>query len=408
MTLRRVHESTTFIFNMVKKKPTVALALTGLLLVAGLAGWYLNRDGRPVRQDAPQERQASPGGQATAKAVPVEVARVVAQRLLDDAQAVGTLRSRQSVILRPEVSGRVVKIAFEEGARVRKGQLLVQLDDTLQKAELIQAQAQLSIARANLRRNEELVAERFVAQRVLDESAANLQVAIAQVALAEARLARMKLQAPFDGLVGLSNIALGDYVKDGADLVNIEDTSALTVDFQLTERYQSRINAGQAVQVRLDARPGELYEARVLAVDPLIDAAGRSLAVRAVMPPSPQGELRPGMFARVTVVLSVNDAALMIPEEAVVPQGGRQWVVKLEREGQGDAARLVSRRVPVVLGARRGAQVEVLEGLGVGDRIVLAGQQRLQRDGTVVTVVELPADESAAAGVSPAPRSGTD
>jgi membrane fusion protein, multidrug efflux system len=127
----------------------------------------------------------------------------------------------------------------------------------LQQAELSQAQAQLSIARANLRRNEELVAANFVAQRVLDESRANLQVAEAQVALAQARLQRMRVEAPFDGTVGLSKVNLGEFVKDGADLVNLEDTSSLTVDFRLPERYQDRVAVGQRVQVRLDALPGQ-------------------------------------------------------------------------------------------------------------------------------------------------------
>src|SRR5690606_38127069 len=136
-----------------------------------------------------------------------------------------------------------------------------------------------------------------------------------------------------------------------------------------------RTEAGQRVLVQLDAIPGKEYDARILAVDPLIDANGRSLAVRAAMPPS-SGDLRPGMFARVNIVLSVNEAALMIPEEAVVPQGGHQHVVMLQSEGEGDGARLVSRRVEVQLGVRRGAQVEVLSGLKPGDTIVLAGQQR--------------------------------
>jgi len=310
-------------------------------------------------------------------------------RIQDDAQAVGTLRSRQSVTLRPEVSGRIAQIAFADGARVRRGQLLVQLDDVLQRAELSQAQAQLSIARANLKRNQELVAENFVAQRVLDESQANLQVAEAQVALAQARLQRMRVTAPFDGTVGLRSINLGEYVKDGADLVNLEDTSALTVDFRLPERYQTRIAAGQSVRVALDALPGQSFVARVQAVDPLLDANGRSVAVRAVLPPSPAGDLRPGMFARVLTVFSVDEAALVVPEEALVPQGGKQFVFKLEKEGEGDGAKLVSRRTEVQLGVRQGAQVQVLAGLAAGDTVVVAGQQRLQRDGTAVRVVDM-------------------
>jgi membrane fusion protein (multidrug efflux system) len=319
----------------------------------------------------------------------VEVVQVKSTRLQDDAQAVGSLRSRQSVTLRPEVSGRIAQIAFADGARVQRGQLLVQLDDVLQRAELSQAQAQLSIAQANLKRNEELVAQAFVAQRVLDESRANLQVAEAQVALAQARLSRMRITAPFNGTVGLRTVNLGEYVKDGADLVNLEDTSQLTVDFRLPERYQSRVAAGQPVRVEIDALPGKSFNARVQAVDPLVDANGRSIAVRAVLPPSPGGDLRPGMFARVTTVFSVNDEALVVPEEAIVPQAGKQFVFRLLKEGEGDAAKLVSQRTEVQLGVRRGAQVQIAQGLNAGDTVVVAGQQRLQRDGTAVRVVDM-------------------
>lgn len=387
---------------MANKNFTLWVAAAGIAIASAGAWWFQNRSG-PAK--APEPAAAAPGGSPGQAAggrpggpggpggqggpASVEVAKVKTMALQDDAQAVGTLRSRQSVTLRPEVAGRIAQIGFNEGARVRKGQLLVQLDDVLQKAELSQAQAQLSIARANLRRNEELVAQAFVAQRVLDESRAALQVAEAQVALAQARLSRMRVVAPFDGTVGLRNINLGDYVKDGADLVNLEDTSQLTVDFRLPERYQSRIAPGQPVQVQLDALPGKSYSARVQAVDPLLDANGRAMSVRAVLPPAPGGELRPGMFARVTIVFSTNDAALVVPEEAIVPQGGKQFVIKLDKDGEGDGAKLVSRRAEVQLGVRRGPQVQVLSGVADGETVVVAGQQRLQRDGTPVRVVDM-------------------
>jgi membrane fusion protein (multidrug efflux system) len=305
-------------------------------------------------------------------------------------------------MLRPEVAGRVVQIGFEDGARVRRGQLLVQLDDVLPRAELSQAQAQLSIASANLQRNQELVAENFVARRVLDESQASLQVAQAQVALAQARLQRMRITAPFDGTVGLRRINLGEYVKDGADLVNLEDTSALVVDFRLPERYQSRLAVGQTVQVQLDALPGKNFEARVQALDPLLDVDGRSIVVRANLPVTRGSELRPGMFARVLTVFAVDEAALVVPEEAIVPQGGKQFVIMIETEGEGDAVKRLSRRVEVQLGVRRGAKVQVTSGLAVGDTVVVAGQQRLQKDGTAVRVVE------AGGGAAPANPKGPD
>jgi len=319
----------------------------------------------------------------------VEVVRVATTRVQDDAQAVGSLRSRQSVTLRPEVAGRVVSIGFEDGVRVRRGQLLVQLDDVLPRAELSQAQAQLSIAQATLQRNQELVAQNFVARRVLDESEASLQVAQAQVALAQARLQRMRITAPFDGTVGLRRINLGEYVKDGADLVNLEDLSVLMVDFRLPERYLSRIAVGQTVQVQLDALPGKNFAARVQALDPLLDADGRSIAVRATVQGTAGSVLRPGMFARVLTVFAVDEAALVVPEEAIVPQGGKQFVIRVDAEGEGDAIKRLSRRVEVQLGVRRGAQVQVTSGLKAGDTVVVAGQQRLQKDGTAVRVVEV-------------------
>jgi membrane fusion protein, multidrug efflux system len=322
----------------------------------------------------------------------VEAVQVQTARLVDDAQAVGTLRSRQSVTLRPEVSGRIVQIAFTEGAPVRRGQLLVQLDDTLQRAELSQAEAQLSIARANLRRNEELVAQNFVAQRVLDESRAALQVAEAQVQLAQARLSRMRLTAPFNATAGIRQINLGDFVRDGADLVNLEDLSVLQVDFRLPERYQSRLSVGQPVAVQLDALPGLRFAATVQAIDPLVDADGRALLVRAALPTvgvEGGASLRPGMFARVNVVFEVNEQALVVPEEAIVPQGDKHVVYRLEKEGEGDSARTVSRRTEVQLGIRRGANVQVVQGLSATDTVVVAGQQRLQRDGTPVRVIDV-------------------
>lgn len=381
---------------MANKAVYWVVAVAGIAVASGAAWWMQNKQASPAQAATAPGPQAAPGGPRGAGSpgggggVPgVEVAKVATASLQDDAQAVGSLRSRQSVTLRPEVAGRIAEIAFRDGARVRRGQLLVRLDNTLQKAELSQAEAQLSIARANLKRNQELVAENFVAQRVLDESRANLQVAEAQVALAKARLERMSIVAPFDGIVGITKVNLGEYVKDGADLVNLEDTSALYVDFRLPERYQTRVAPGQSVKVNLDAVPGRDFSAQVTAVDPLVDANGRALSVRAMLPAAANSPLRPGMFARVTAVFSVNATALVVPEEALVPQGNAQVVYKLVPEGEGEATKTVARRVPVEIGVRRGAQVEVVKGIAEGDTVVVAGQQRLQRDGMPVRVVDL-------------------
>lgn len=375
---------------MSTKKPVyAAVAVIGIAVAGGAAWWQQRQPLKPVEGSAsaatPQARASAPAG--AAKAAAVELIQVEALRLQDDAQAVGSLRSRQSVMVRPEVAGRITALGFSDGASVRKGQLLVQLDDALQRAEAAQAQAQLAIVRANHDRNKELLAQKFVAQRVVDESAANLQVVQAQVTLAQAKLARMAIVAPFHGTVGLRNVNLGDYVKDGADLVNLEDTSAMLVDFKLPERVARKVGKGQKVELALDAWPGKVFSARIEAIDPLLDVNGRALSVRAVLPQSAEKGvlLRPGMFARVTTVFGVNDAALVVPEEAIVPQGGKQFVIK----AVGAAGALTSQRQEVGLGVRRQGKVEITQGVALGDVVVVAGQQRLQKDGTPLRALDL-------------------
>ena len=392
----------------------IVVAVVGMAL-SGTAAWWYQSQPKPAKEVVSAAAPASAGGAPASgpqKPAGVEVSKVERTSVQDDAQSVGSLRSRQSVMLRPEVAGRVRQLNFADGSRVRKGQLLVQLDDTLQRAEVRQAQAQVSIAQANYKRNQELVAQNFVAQRVLDESAANLQVAQAQQALADARLARMAIVAPFDGTVGLRIANLGDYVKDGADLVNLEDTSSMLVDFRLPERYERKVKPQQVVELALDAFPGRAFKARVVAIDPLLDANGRSVGIRAELPNTPgENALRPGMFARVTAIFGINTAALVVPEEAIVPQGGKQFVIKVVPPSAVPAAsnlpadtQWVSLRQEVKLGVRRQGKVEVLDGLAEGQTVVVAGQQRLQRDGTPLRIVELgrPAAAAAAPGTTPA------
>ncbi|MGB4584343.1 MAG: efflux RND transporter periplasmic adaptor subunit [Rhodoferax sp.] len=333
----------------------------------------------------------------------MEAAKVVAQSLRDDAQSVGSLRARNSVMLRPEWVGRITALNFTDGGPVRQGQVLVQFDDQLQQAEVQQMQAQLAIAQANYQRTQELVAEKFLAQQTLDTSAANLKVAQAQLALAQARLARMAVRAPFDGTAGIRLVNVGDYVKDGADLVALEDARQMLVDYRLPERYGGRVKPGQSVELTLDALPGRSFKAAVEAIDPLLDTNGRSVGVRALLLAPGRASLRTGMSAHVTTVFSVNEAALVVPEEAVLPQGGKQFVIQLVAPPGGTAmpadSQFVSRRQEVKLGLRRAGRVEIVAGLALGDTVVVAGQQRLQKDGSPVRIVELgkPADKASAA-----------
>lgn len=444
-------------------KHAVSFIAVGCLVVAG---WFGYRALNPEPQSkasvplatepakagpsAPQAGgQAGPGGQgssgaasgpaggpggAPARASGVELAEVKQRSIKDEFQTVGNLKSRQNAMIKPEIAGRVSALGFADGQSVDAGQVLVQLDDALQRAEVQQAQAQVSIADANFKRNQELVAQKFVAQRVLDESAASLAVARAQLALSCARLQRMRIIAPFSGVVGIRSVNLGDYVKDGADLVNLEDIHSLYVDFRLPESQTTALTVGQMVEVRVDALPGRVDRAKVVAVDPLIDANGRFLTVRALLdnpfaaggktmpatrpaaavpaPSGPEftlcaslatpqpvaggrkgtpGPLRPGMFARINVVFAQRDDALVVPETAIVPQGNQQFVVLAVKPEATDklpeGTQFVSKRVAVTLGVRSPGEVEITKGVQLGDTVVIAGQQRLQKDGSPMRVV---------------------
>jgi membrane fusion protein (multidrug efflux system) len=308
---------------------------------------------------------------------PVEVVLLKPVVVKEDLQAVGSLRSNESAILRPEVSGRIAAINFKDGQMVRKGQVLVALDASLNEAEVAQARAEYDLAISNLRRSEDLARRSFISSSAQETAASNAQVAEARLKLAQARLSKMRIVAPFDGQVGIRNVSPGDYVKDGTDLVNIEDTRVLKVDFRLPERNFKQIAVGQSVEVVADALPGERWLGRIEAINPKVDANGRSLEIRAQLD-NTAGRLKPGMFVRVRVIVGERANALMIPEEAIVPQGEEFYVFKVVDNA--------ARRVPVKIGVRRDAMVEVLQGLAAGDQVVTAGM-RLSRDGQPVRVL---------------------
>jgi membrane fusion protein (multidrug efflux system) len=274
------------------------------------------------------------------------------------------------------VAGRISAIAFQEGPRVAKGATLVRLDPAINQAEVQQARANLKHAQSKYERAVDLSGRNFISGQAKDEAENNLRVAEAAVALADARLAKTEIKAPFNGIIGLRVVSVGDYVKEGADVVNLESIDPLKVDFRVPEIYLTQLQVGQTLTVALDALPGKTFEGRVFAVNPLIDAAGRSVVIRALVR-NADTSLRPGMFARVRLITRDEKQALVIPEQAIVPQGDEQYVFRIV---DGKVA-----RVKVDIGQRRDAKVEILKGLGPDDIVVTAGQLKL-REGMAVSV----------------------
>lgn len=358
-----------------EKKHLVAIfAAAGLLALGGYA-YYVNQAAPPAPQapagaPAPGKAGGPPGGFA----IGVETVRVAPSVFVDDVAAVGSLKSNESVVLRPEIAGRIAAIHLREGMPAAKGAVLVALDASTQAAELRQAEANLALSQANHRRTEELYEKKFVSARARDEAGANLKVLEAAVALAQARLQKTQIRAPFAGIVGIRNVSVGDYVKEGQELVNIEDIGALKADFRLPESYLSRLRKGQSVEVSTDAMPGQTFKGTLDAIDPLLDASGRAISLRARLE-NPDLKLRPGMFVRVRLAFGGERQGLAVPEEALVPAGNDNFVFRVA-EGK-------AQRVMVKVGQRRDATVEITEGLKAGDEVVSAGQLKL-RDGVPV------------------------
>ena len=355
-----------------------ALAMLAVVAAAGSGYWYgaLSGPAAPVAGTSATGKSGGIQGAANPaqEAIAVEVTRVAAVNLPQTITAVGSLRSDESVTLRPEVAGRITEILFKEGRPVTKGDALVRLDPSINQAEVRQARANLTLAKAKYERSVDLAGRNFISGQAKDEARNNLEIAASAVALADARLRKTELKAPFSGIIGLRVVSVGDYVREGADLVNLQAIDPLKVDFRVPETFLKQVQVGQAVEVTLDALPGKTYEGKVFALDPLVDAAGRAIVIRAQVR-NQDTSMRPGMFARVTLITRDEKEALVLPEEALMPQGTEQYVFRVTD------SRAV--RVKVETGQRRDGKVEILRGLDKDDVVVTAGQLKL-RDGMLV------------------------
>jgi membrane fusion protein (multidrug efflux system) len=368
--------------SIMRSTLVATVAFAAIAVVGGMGYWAGGRNA--AAPPAPVAANAGPAPQG----VVVEASRVSLVKLPQALGAVGSLRSDETVILRPEVAGRVAQIGFREGERVTKGQVLVKLDDSVQQADLDRARANHDLSKTKHERSIDLRNKGFISSQALDEAENNLKVAQADAELMEARISKTAIRAPFSGTIGLRLVSVGDYVKEGQDMVNLESLDPLKVDFRVPEVFLAQVRTGQSLQVTLDAIPGKSWNGRVLAINPLIDANGRSIVIRAQVP-NAGGVLRPGMFARVNLFTSEVRDSLMVPEESLFPVGDDKYVYRIV-DGR-------AQRRKVDIGQRRDGKVEILAGLAAGDTVVTAGQIKL-REGAPVEVLRPPAPATPAVG----------
>jgi membrane fusion protein, multidrug efflux system len=287
--------------------------------------------------------------------------------------AVGSLVARQGVYVSNEVAGQVQAIRFESGQGVKEGDVLVQLDDSVDQADLQGLIAERRLTEIQFERAARLVKDKLTARAEYDEAQANLQNAEAQVAAKQALIAKKRIVAPFSGLLGIREVDLGQYLAPGSRIVSLQALDPIFVDYALPERYLAALAVDQKVAVKVQAFPEQTFEGRISAISPRVETETRNVRVRGVLE-NPEGRLLPGMFAEVQTVLPEVRTVLTLPRTAITynPYGDSVYVVE-----QQDGALVVQRR-QVETGEVRAGQVEMVRGLQAGDEVVSAGQVKLR------------------------------
>lgn len=331
--------------------------------LAASAGWLLMQD------NTGGERGRRGGGMVSVVTKPVE------QRQFSDiVEALGTARARESVVLTPRVSDTVRRVAFDDGQMVKKGDLLVALDDAEEAAQLSEAQANLQEAQSQFARTEDLVTRGNASTATLDAQRRRVAEARFRLVAAEARMADRRIVAPFDGVLGLRQVSEGSLITQNNPITTIDAIDVINLDFSVPERFIATLASGQRVNARVDAYPDRIFEGLIKIVNSRVDPVTRSVIVRAEVPNTDHA-LRPGLLMTVEVI-SRSWQGLSIAEESVVPSGGRAFVF-VAKDG-------VAERREVTLGIRRPGYVEVTDGLVIGERVVTEGTMRLGRSGMKV------------------------
>lgn len=348
-----------------------------VIVVLGLAAVFGGIFGWKAYQGA---RMAAMASQPPPPAV-VSSAVVRAETWEPYLEAVGSVVATQGVDVTNEVAGQVEEIRFTSGEAVKKGDLLLRLDDEVDRADLEGLEAELRLAEIQFERTARLFKrDQAVPKADYDEASARLESARANVAARKALIAQKRVRAPFAGLLGIRRVNLGQYLPPGSAIVPLQALDPVHVDFSLPERELARLATGQTVRVRVQPYPDRVFEGRITAFDPAVDTATRNLRVRATLK-NPEGRLRPGMFAEVTVRLPEERHVLTVPATAVLyqPYGDAVFVVRQGEDGS------VAERLPVTTGDVRAGRVEVVSGLEEGQEVVSAGHVKL-RNGQPVRI----------------------
>ena len=352
-----------------------ATLIAGVVIVLILGGLYAFNT---IRENNSRESLRSRPRPVQAVATEVLKAQSSAQTLA----AVGSLASVHQVVVSSEVSGQITRIAYEGGAKVHKGDILVEMNIQRERADLDSAKAALQLADVALRRSTDLQQRGNVSQAALDQAKSQYDVAKAGIARAEAAIAYKVIRAPFDGLLGMRDVEVGQYISPGQKLAEVTDLSQLYINFTVPEQQRPRLAVGQGVELVVDAHPDKKFLGKVSVINPQIDAAARSVKLQAITD-NKDGLLSPGMYSHATVMLPTLPDIITIPETSLVNSLYGDFVYLAVKETKDGKDRVVAKRAPVTTGQRYEGRVTVLSGLKDGDRVVATGLTKVQDGGEI-------------------------
>jgi len=360
------------------------VALCALIIVAStLSGCGKKDEAGTAAAKSPEPSKpaaAPPPAAAAPKGLPVKAEPVKVAEVQSDVSAVGTLLAADSVVIRPEIAGRVIGLHFQEGQLVSKGAKLVTLDPAEYRAQVAGTSADARVESQRYDRAKELLDKNFISKEALDVARGNMERAQAKQQQDEVLLSKTTIVAPFGGIVGLRQVSPGAYLRAGDDIVRLENVSSVKLDFRVPEAYLSKLKPNQEVSVKTDAFPNDTFKGRIFALEPGVDEKTRTVLARALIP-NAQNKLRAGMFARVNVLLETRPNSILVPEQAIWPQGRDTFVYRVV-----DGKAMLTK---IELGVRHPGEVEVLKGLSRTDMVVTDGQMKL-KDGAPVIVMPAP------------------
>lgn len=377
---------------MVVNLRSIVVGAAVLVALVGI-GWFAASDGEGPGSGGPPPAAGARPGFGPGGPVSVLVATVRHEAFAQDMEAIGTARANEALDVTAKISNRVTAIRFREGQQVKAGDVLVEFDSEQVRANLTEAEATLSDSRSQFNRSRELYATKALSEAQLDQLQATLSVNEARVAGARSQLNDTIIRAPFSGRVGLRNISVGSFVSPGTVITTLDDTSIIKLDFSVPEVFLAALKEGLTINAGTTAYANDVFKGQVSSIDSRLDPVSRAVIVRAKID-NPDGRLKPGMLMTVKLMRS-ETPALLIPEQALVPEGNRAFVFAV-RDGK-------AAKIEVQTGRRRPGEVEIVAGVSEGEVVVIEGTQKVREGVQVKAIPEDSGESGARVGEAQAP-----